>query len=410
MWPIALVDPVANAYLSHHDKSMALIKDTEAQPIGLILSGGGARAAYQIGVLRAIANILPKNAPNPFNVISGTSAGALNAASLATHAHRLRTGVRTLEHVWKNLSSNQVYTQHSSSLLTGASGVLLSLLSGRRSETPVALLNNAPLANLLSRVIKFNRIQRNIDLGLIDALSITASSYGTGESVSFYQAVRGIQDWQGPHRTGKRTDLNLQHLIASSAIPIIFPATKIGDQYFGDGSVRQLAPTSTAIHLGARRLLAIGVSGNRRRVSPNVEDLYQQPPLTQILGHIMNSAFVDTLENDLQFLQHMNDLVPLVPLRARRLHSIQVSEVGLLEISPSQELNEIAIDHYDELPKSMARYIKKSGSGSLLSLILFERGFCTTLWKLGFDDAMRKADEIAAFFRVSAYRSQGSGR
>lgn len=155
---------------------MGLLKTPEAHPIGLILSGGGARAAYQIGVLRAIANILPQNAPNPFHVISGTSAGALNAASLATHAHRLRTGVRTLEHIWKNLTSSQVYTLQSGSLLTSASGVLLSMLSGRGTSNSVALLNNAPLANLLSRVIKFNQIQHNINLGYLDALSITASS------------------------------------------------------------------------------------------------------------------------------------------------------------------------------------------------------------------------------------------
>lgn len=408
--PVTKIQGLADSLLNrtrqpqppHHDKSMALLKDPETLPIGLILSGGGARAAYQIGVLRAIANILPKNAANPFHVISGTSAGALNAASLATHAHRLRTGVRTLEHVWKNLSSSQVYGLQSGSLLTSASGVLLSLLSGKVGENSVALLNNEPLTKLLSRVIKFNRIQRNIDLGLLDALSITASSYGTGESVSFYQAMRGIHDWQGPHRIGRRTQLGINHLIASSAIPIIFPAVKIDDQYFGDGSVRQLAPTSTAIHLGAKRLLAIGVSGNRGKASTDMEDLDQQPTLTQILGHIMNSAFVDTLENDLEFLQHMNQLIPLVPPRARKLHNIHASEVELLEISPSEELNVLAMDHYKELPKSMARYIKKSGSGSLLSLILFECGFCTALWQLGLHDAMQKEAEIAAFFRLNS--------
>jgi len=147
---------------------MGLLKSPEPSPIGLILSGGGARAAYQIGVLRAIANILPRNAPNPFHVISGTSAGALNAASLATHAHRLRTGVRTLEHVWKNLTSDQVYTPHAGSLITSASSVLMSMLSGKSTENSVALLHNAPLAKLLAQVIKFNKIQHNIDLGLLN--------------------------------------------------------------------------------------------------------------------------------------------------------------------------------------------------------------------------------------------------
>lgn len=380
---------------------MRLITTPDPAPIGLILSGGGARAAYQIGVLRAIANILPKNASNPFHVISGTSAGALNAASLATHANRLRTGVRTLEHVWKNLTSEQVYTPQGGSLLSSASSVLLSMRSSKESQSPVSLLNNAPLANLLSRVIKFNDIQRNIDRGFLDALSITASSYGTGESVSFYQSVNGKKDWRGPHRVGRRATLKLQHLMASSAIPIIFPAAKIDDQYYGDGSVRQLAPTSTAIHLGARRLLAIGVSGNRTGAPAEADYLHGQPSLAQILGHIMNSAFVDTLENDLEFLGHMNTVLPLVPPSVRERHNVTMSEVELLEISPSQELNLLAMDYYDELPKPMARYIKQNGSGSLLSLILFEPGFCTALWQLGFDDATRQSDAIAKFFRIN---------
>lgn len=379
---------------------MSLIQNPVTQPTGLLLSGGGARAAYQIGVLRGVANILPRQSPNPFNVISGTSAGALNAASLATHAPRLRTGVRTLEHIWKNLSSEKVYAPQSGNLLKSASSVMLSMLSSKSAESRVALLDNTPLSALLERVIRFDRIQRNIDTGFLDALAITASAYDTGESVSFYQAIKGIDDWHGPHRIGMRHELQLHHLVASSAIPIIFPAVQIEGRYFGDGSVRQLAPTSTPIHLGARRLFAIGVSANRSKPSSD-SHTSQQPTLTQILGHIMNSAFVDTLENDLEFLQHMNALVPHVPQRARRLHNMEVSEIELLEISPSVELNELALEYYHELPKAMARYIKKTGSGSLLSLILFEPGFCTALWQLGLNDAMQKRDEIARFFRLN---------
>lgn len=192
--------------------------------------------------------------------------------------------------------------------------------------------------------------------------------------------------------------------MASSAIPIIFPATEIDGQFFGDGSVRQLAPTSTAIHLGARRLLAIGVSANRSKppgeTGPELRETGVQPTLTQILGHIMNSAFVDTLENDLEFLRHMNALVPHVPPKIRHQYGIEVAPIELLEIAPSVELNLLALEYYDELPKGMARYIKPNGSGSLLSLILFEPGFCTALWQLGLDDARQKRDEIAAFFRL----------
>lgn len=378
--------------------SAAIIPASSAPRTGLILSGGGSRAAYQIGVLRAIAQLLPKDSPNPFHVIAGTSAGALNAASLASHAWRFRTAVRSLEYIWGNLHSDQIYDPQSGNLLTSASGVLLSALSSNKNkERPAALFDNSPLTTLLSRVIRFDRIQHNIDIGLLDALSVTASAYGSGESVSFYQAVQGFQDWSGPHRIGRRTELNLDHLMASSAIPLIFPPTRIGKQYFGDGAIRQLAPTSTALHLGARRLLAIGVSGNRTK-QPLEDEMMEPPSLWQMIGHILNSAFVDTLENDLIFLRHMNEVIPYVPQRHQLKLSHAMYEVDLLEISPSKELNLLAIEHYDELPKPLSRYIKPSGSGTVLSLILFEQGFCGALMKLGYEDAMEKESDIREFF------------
>ncbi len=379
---------------------MGILKAEKDTRTGLILSGGGARAAYQIGVLRAIATILPKHSVNPFNVISGTSAGALNAVSLATHAQRLRTGVRSLEFIWKNLSSEQVYDPRSSNMLGSLSNLLVPVLGKKSNNNTVALFDSSPLGELLKRVLKFERIQRNIDIGLLDAISVTASAYSTGESVSFYQAVKGIEDWEGPHRIGRRAMLTLDHLLASSAIPVMFPAVKIDDQYYGDGAVRQLAPTSTPLHLGARRILAIGVSGNRTK-RPLEDQMIDHPTLLQLLGHLLNSAFVDTLENDLEFLRHMNEVIPHVPQRKLRKYGIDMSEVELLEISPSKELNVVAQDFYDELPKPLSRYIKPETSGSLLSLILFEKGFCTALWQLGFEDAMAQEDDIKRFFRSS---------
>lgn len=377
--------------------SKAILPNLDQPRTGLLLSGGGSRAAYQIGVLRAIAQLLPKDHQNPFQVICGTSAGALNAVSLASHAWRFRTAVRSLEYIWRNLSSEQVYDPQSGKILTSASAALLSMIgSNKTKDKPVAIFDNSPLAVLLSRVIRFDRIQHNIDIGLLDAVSVTASAYGTGESVSFYQAVQGIQDWSGPHRIGRRAALTLQHLMASSAIPLIFPPMKIGDQYYGDGAIRQLAPTSTALHLGARRLLAIGVSGNRTK-APLEDEMSEPPTLWQMVGHILNSAFVDTLENDLVFLSHMNEVIPYVPKRHRERLGHAMYEVELLEISPSRELNLLAIEHYDELPKPLARYIKPGGSGTVLSLILFEPGFCNALMQLGYEDAMEKEKEIREF-------------
>lgn len=375
-----------------------MLEQKNAERIGLLLSGGGARAAYQVGVLRAIAVLLPKNASNPFHIISGTSAGALNAASLACHAHRLPTAVSLLEYVWKNISSDQVYTPQSGNMLGSASAMLLTTVRNKKGETPLALLDNTPLTELLQRVLKLNRIQRNIDRGLLDALSITASAYSTGESVSFYQGIKGLRDWEGPHRIGRRSKIKHAHLLASAALPVLFAAVKIGKQYYGDGSVRQLAPTSTPIHLGARRLLAIGVSGNRIK-SPLENKMTAPPSLAQILGHMLNSAFVDTLDNDLDFLRAMNKTLDHVPARIRNYGKLDAQKIELLEISPSKELNILAGEYYEELPKQMAKHIKPDSSGTLLSLVLFEKGFCTALLELGFQDAMAYESEIRHFFR-----------
>lgn len=375
-----------------------MLETRNADRIGLLLSGGGARAAYQVGVLGAIADLLPKDTSNPFHIISGTSAGALNAASLASHAHRLRTGVRLLEYVWKNISSDQIYTPQSGRLLGSASLMLLSSMRTRNTEVPRSLLDNSPLLNLLERVLKLNKIQSNIDRGLLDALSITTSAYSTGESVSFYQGVRGLRDWEGPHRIGRRGQITHAHLMASTALPVLFPAVKIEDQFYGDGAVRQLAPTSTPIHLGAKRLLVVGVSGNRLK-TPLENTMTSPPSISQIIGHMLNSAFVDTLDNDLEFLRDMNDVLDYVPSGVVNSDKINAQHLELLEISPSEEINIVASKFYDSLPKQMAKHIKPDSSGTLLSLVLFEKEFCTALWKMGYEDAMQKEEEIMHFFR-----------
>ena len=376
-----------------------MLKRKNEERIGLLLSGGGARAAYQVGVLGAIAKLMPKNAKNPFHIISGTSAGAFNAASLGSHAHRLRTGVRLLEYVWKNISSDQIYTPQSGNMLGSASAMLLASMRSNPADVPRSLLDNSPLASLLNRVLKLHKIQRNIDRGLLDALSITASAYSTGESVSFYQGVKGLKDWEGPHRIGRRSQITHSHLLASAALPVLFPSVKIGNQFYGDGAVRQLAPTSTPIHLGATRLLAVGVSGNRTK-APLENKMTEAPPLSQIIGHMLNSAFIDTLDNDLEFLRDMNEVLDFVPEHVRNEKKIRAQKIELFEISPSKEINLIATDFYHELPKQMARHIKLDSSSTLLSLVLFEKGSCNALWELGHEDALEKETEIREFFSL----------
>jgi NTE family protein len=364
----------------------------------LVLSGGGARAAYQVGVLRAIANLLPRQSPNPFQIITGVSAGALNAASIATNAQRLRTGVRALEYVWKNISSEQVYKLDSNGLIGNASNWVFSFLRNRRRDTPTSLLDNMPLETLLSKVIKFERIERSIQSGYLEALAVTASGYTSGESVSFYQGVERLQNWEHPHRIGIRTQLGLEHLMASTAIPALFPAVKINREFFGDGAIRQLAPLSPAIQLGADRILVVGVSSKVPRPAKGSEPPH--PSLTQILAHILNSAFVDTLTNDSEILRRYNKMVPLIPeALAEQDRALRMRPIQLLDITPSENLNEIASEHFDDLPRALKLFIRDAGSSTVLSLLLFEKSYCRRLIELGFNDAMEKEAEIIEFFR-----------
>ena len=283
---------------------MGFLAASKKLPTGLILSGGGARAAYQVGVLRALARMLPERAPNPFDIICGTSSGALNASVLATETESLQAAVGALSEIWGNIDSESVYEPMSGNLFVSVSNLMLSIVSGGGAGKTAAFLDNQPLRRLLKRKLDLNRIQRNIDRGMLDALAITASAYGTGTSVSFFQGVKGIRDWDAPHRIGRRCKLATKHLMASCAIPLLFPAEAIQGQYYCDGAVRQVSPASPALRLGARRLFVIGVSGNRSGAA-NDETLREEPSSYQVLGHIMNGAFVDTLENDLDVLRRM---------------------------------------------------------------------------------------------------------
>ena len=186
--------------------------------------------------------------------------------------------------------------------------------------------------------------------------------------------------------------------MASAALPVLFPTVKIGNQFYGDGSIRQLAPTSTPTHLGAKRLLVVGVSGNR--LKPQLEHKMGTPPkISQIIGHMLNSAFVDTLDNDLDFLRAMNGVLDQLPKGLRNSKKIVPQQIELLEISPSKEINILATEFYDDLPRQMAKHIKSDTSGTLLSLVLFEKGFCSALLKMGYEDALAKETEIRTFFR-----------
>lgn len=374
------------------------------------MSGGGARAAYQVGVLKALARILPSGTPNPFPIICGTSAGAINAASLAVYANNFQQAVRRLEFVWGNFHVHQVFRTDAAVILHNSiKWVAAMFLGGIGRNNPTSLLDRAPLVKLLTRYLPCERIQRSIDAGWLHALSISVSGYTSGQSVSFYQGVPGIPPWKRATRVGCPANITLDHLMASSAIPFVFDAVRIHREYFGDGSMRQIAPISPALHLGADKVLVIGVrqeTGQPVRSGENVE----YPSLAQIGGHVLSSIFLDTLEGDLERLRRINETVRLIPLEARDKangRTVHLRPVETLLIAPSQNIGEIALRHKYDFPRSVRYLLRglgawKRGGGDMLSYLLFEKPFCRELIDLGFHDAMGRRAEIEKFFHETS--------
>lgn len=371
--------------------------------IGLILSGGGARGAYQVGVLKAIAEILPPRICNPFPIICGTSAGAIIAATLASHAHRFRLGVRGLENVWSNLSADQVFRTEFASFLWMLLRWIIPGFTVGFTPRNSALLDNTPLRHLLTLVMNQRAIQAGIDAGYLKALCITASSYNQGESVTFFQARDGVESWDRVRRFGVPTTIGVEHLMASSAIPLLFPAQAIGDCFYCDGALRQLAPLSPAIHLGAKKVLVVGVSGNTTARATARESQY--PSMAQTLGHILNSVFVDTLEGDVERMERVNRTLNAMTEEERAERGIHLRPVDVLKVYPTQPIDEIASAYLHRLPRSLRFFLRGSGAtgssgASAVSYLLFHPEFCQALIDLGYRDGMARRSKIIEFFNL----------
>ena len=373
-----------------------------AEPVtGLILSGGGARAAYQVGVLAAIAELLPPGAPNPFPVIVGTSAGAINAISLASGATDFTAAIQRLTAFWQGFRSHLVLRSDWPGVIRQASRFFIHSLLGLGSQMPVALLNSTPLKALLKDKLHLDGIDEAIRNKHLHAVAVTAFGYESGQAVTFYQGGGTIDAWLRHRRIGVPTQLSVEHLLASSAIPLLFAPVKLDHEYFGDGAVRQSAPISPALHLGASRVLVVGVSGNPRGNEPAVQRTFtgQEPTLAQIGGHMLNSTFIDSLESDIELLERLNQFSHFQPAdsAARGLAPVEV-----LVIAPSQPIDEIAARHRQELPAALRLFLrgpgatKTSGAG-VLSYLLFEAGYCSELIELGRRDALAKREEITRF-------------
>ena len=377
--------------------------------IALILTGGGARAAYQVGVLKAIAEFIPRRSHSPFPIICGTSAGALNAATLAINAKSFSMGVQYLVNTWKNFHPNQIYRTDVVGVLNNSmlwfAGILFGAIGIRSKKlSQVSLLDNSPLIEFLEQILPCEKIQDSIDSGYLRALSVTASGYGSGESVTFYQGSNDLIPWSRTGRVGVPTQIQTKHLLASASLPFIFKPTLINREYFGDGSMRQIAPISPALHLGADRVMVIGVRQEDNADSNRVQaDEY--PSLAQIAGHVLNSIFLDSLEADLERLQRINRTISLIPEHYLHEGGVTLRNVDVLVIAPSEDLEKIAARHARHLPWTIRSLLYSLGAfnrkgSNLISYLLFEKPYCRDLINLGYKDAMERKNEILRFLEL----------
>ncbi|OXS13605.1 patatin [Zobellella denitrificans] len=375
------------------------MEQEESNACALVLTGGGARAAYQVGVIKAIAECYPRGHHIPFPILCGTSAGAINTTGLACYASCFHLGVRKLEYVWRHLHTEDILRlQLGRVVWHSLKGMMLDLI-GRPTQTRLSLFDNSPLERLLERLIDFQRIDNNLLYGALEVLAVTASNYDTGDSTTFFQGRPYHQPWARAGRSGRSAVIAPPHLLASCALPFVFKPCRLQNHHYGDGSIHQLNPLSPAIHLGARKILIISLASEE--AEPGV--LPSDPSSSDIAGHLLDTIFTDALTSDIERLQRINSTIKLVPERKREQLSLR--HIDNLVLKPSKNLDDLTLNHFHKLPLNIRGLLRLFGVNAgdatgLASFLLFEQDYCQELIELGYKDTHARLEEVCRFLLV----------